>query len=123
MAATDPEIDVIIDRYSRLVSNLRTLGPNSEIIIITPTPKTASSWLPDYTKNRNFGNKLISDFVVALIQMCDDLDVEYINVHELLRDENEALPDDYCRDGYVHLNDIGSKLVVDALYDFSVGKN
>jgi len=122
LAAADPNIEIIIDRYSRLINSLRTVNPNSEIVVITPTPKTASSWLPEYTKNRNFGNVLIGNLVDAIIKMCNEEDVEYINMFEILKDENGALSDDYCRDGYIHLNDMGSKLVVEALYEFAIGK-
>ena len=42
-----------------------------------------------------------------------------VDASALLADESGALPEGYCRDGYVHLNNAGAKIVVDALYQFA----
>ena len=122
LAAADPDIGGIISSYAQLISQIRQAVPGVEVIVLTNPPKVASLWLPDYTANRNFSNALIADFVEALIQMCGSQGIPYINTHQTLLDENGALPDSYCRDGYVHLNDTGSKVVVDALYAFAGGR-
>lgn len=122
LAAADPDIAGIISNYGKLISQIREAVPGAEVIVMTNPPKLASGWLPDYTANRNFNNALIADFVDALIQMCGDRGIPYADTHQALQDGNGALPDDYCRDGFVHINDAGSKVVVDALYAFAGGR-
>lgn len=119
MAAENPVVEKSIEQYSQLIDVLRSAVPGAEIIVITNPPKVASTWLPSYTPNRNFNNQLISEYVDALIAMCDARGIPYVDAHAALQNENGALPDDHCRDGYVHLNDAGSKVVVDALYQFA----
>ena len=122
LAAADPDIVEIISSYDTLISQIREAVPDAEVIVMTNPPKAASGWLPDYTANRNFNNALIADFVEALIRLCGSRGIPYVDTHQALQDGSGALPDDYCRDGYVHLNDEGSKVVVDALYVFAGGR-
>lgn len=119
--ACEPETsaDEIAARYARLIGRLRTACPETEFIIITNPPKVASQWLPEYTANRNFGNELIGAFVSALRQMCREHGVPYVDAYEALKDGSGALPDSFCRDGYVHLNHQGAAAVVDALEAFA----
>lgn len=114
-------VDEAISRYNRLIEDLTRAFPDLEIIVITNPPKVASAWLPAYVTNKNFGNKLIDEFVSALICMCEEQGVPYVDAHQYLVNENGVLPDEYCRDGYIHLNNAGAKVVVDALYDFAAG--
>ena len=90
--AADPNVVVadIVDRYSRLISNLQAASPGTEFIIITNPPKVASRWLPDYTTNRGFGNQLIDEFVAALTQMCREQGVPYVDAYESLKDERHT---------------------------------
>lgn len=122
--ASDPNVVVadIVERYSRLISNLQAASPGTEFIIITNPPKVASQWLPDYTANRRFGNQLIDEFVTALTQMCQEQSIPYVDAYESLKDENGALPDNSCRDGYIHLNHQGAAVVVDTLNAFAEGR-
>ena len=111
-----------MSRYTRLILNLRSACPGVEFIVITNPPKVASQWLPDYTANRNFGNALIGEFVDELKAICPEWNIEYVDAYEALKDENGALPDDYCRDGFLHLNHRGASVVVDALEAFAGGR-
>ena len=119
---TDPVAADIVDRYIRLIDSLQTACPGVECVIITNPPKVASQWLPDYTANRSFGNQLIGEFHAALTRMCRERGVPYVDAYEALKDENGALPDGFCRDGYVHLNHQGAAAVVQALEDFAQGR-
>lgn len=118
----DPVIADIVDRYIHLIDNLQTACPGVECIIITNPPKVASRWLPDYTANRHFGNALIGEFVDALTQMCRENNIPYVDAYECLKNENGALPDDCCRDGYVHLNHRGAAVVAKSLEAFAEGR-
>ena len=119
---TDPVIPDIVDRYIRLIDSLQTACPGVECIIITNPPKVASQWLPDYTANRRFGNALIGEFVDALTQMCRENNIPCVDAYARLKNENGVLPDDYCRDGYIHLNHQGAAVVVEALEAFAAGR-
>ena len=119
LAAGDADTDTAVTRYLRLVENLSEQFPKAEIVILTNTPKVASAWLPNYIANRELDNALISDFVQKLVAMCDQNGILYVDTHAALCDANGNLPDDYCRDGYIHLSDAGSRVVVEALYRFA----
>ena len=119
LAAEDAVVENIVDRYDRLIGLLYETVPGVDIIVMTNTPKVKSSWLPGYTANRNFGNPLIDSFVEALIGLCDANGIAYIDTNQLLKDGDGALPDDYCRDGFAHINNKGAEVVVNALYAFA----
>lgn len=119
MAAVNPVVETSIEKYSKLIDLLQRTVPDAEIVIITNPPKVASTWLPDYTPNRNFGNKLITEFVDALIKMCEAKGIPYVDAHTALEDANGVLPDDCCNDGFVHLSNKGAAVVVEELYRFA----
>lgn len=122
LAAADPVIEACIDRYGRVIDLLKAAVPDAEIVVITNPPKAASAWLPDYTENRDFDNALIDAFVGALTALCETRGIPVVDAHGPLENESGALPDEFCRDGYVHLNDAGAAAVVDELYAFAAGK-
>jgi lysophospholipase L1-like esterase len=122
LSEPEPVIPDIIDRYNRLTDTLQAAIPGVEIVIMTNAPKTSGAWLPDYTENRDFGNALIDSFVAEVAAMCGSKGLECIDINAVLKDEDGALPKEYSRDGFVHINDEGSKAVVDALYAFADGK-
>lgn len=113
----------ILSDYASLIEVLQQTVPGAEIIVITCSPKVASSWLPDYISNRNYNNALISEFVNALMDMCSELEIACIDIHTPLKNEKGALPDEYCRDGFVHLNNTGSEIVVEELYRFAAQRH
>lgn len=125
LSATTASAKEVAERYARLITNLKEWFSDSdiEIIVITIPPKVASSWLPDYVTNRNFGNERINEFVDALIAMCDENEIDYIDAHHALQDETGVLPNEFCRDDYIHLNHAGAKVIVDALYAFAADRN
>jgi len=108
-----------IDRYNRTLDKIYAAVPGVRIIVELNTPKTATEWLPPYCANKDFGNALIDEFNEAVIKMCGSRGLAYVDLNSILKDGNNAMPDDYSRDGYVHLSNDGAKIVVDALYDFA----
>ncbi|MDR1589146.1 MAG: GDSL-type esterase/lipase family protein [Oscillospiraceae bacterium] len=122
LSQVNPDIPKIIDRYSRLIDLLQTAVPGVDIIVMTNTPKTKTTWLPNYTANRDFGNALIDSFVTEVIAMCNSKGIAYIDINAALRDANGALPDEYSSDDFVHINDKGARVIVNALYGFAAGK-
>ena len=116
---TAPVVEDITGDYLRLIQLVREAAPGAEVIVMTNPPKIASKWLPSYTANRNFGNELIGEFAAALIRMCEDNGIPCVDTHTALQGENGALPDEWCRDGFLHLNDAGSAVAVEALNEFA----
>lgn len=110
---------VTVERYVGLVNTLKSEFNDTEFIVVTNPPKVQSQWLPAYVKNKGFNNELILDFVTRLKKLCDENGIETVDIYTPLCNENGALDDENCRDGYVHLNDNGSKIVVEALYKFA----
>jgi len=119
MSEAGAQVETTIQQYSQLIDLLQSTLPETEIVVISNPPKVASLWLPDYTANRKFGNELISEFVEALIRMCEDRGIPYVDAHAALRNADGVLPDEYCRDGFLHLNNAGAKVVVEELYRFA----
>ena len=115
----EPSSQAVVDRYARLIQNLKDCLPDAQVVVITNPPKINSSWLPDYAVNRSFNNELIGEFCDGLKAMCQTENIPFLDAHGLLQDESGALPEAFCRDGYIHLNDAGSGIVVEALYDFA----
>ena len=120
LTAAAPITDDIVMQYKELIGMLKSSLPEAEILIISNTPKVSSSWLPSYIDNRNFNNLLIDEFNSKLKNMCENNNIGYIDVNTPLKGADGALPDSYCRDGYVHLNNDGSKIVVDTLYEYAL---
>ena len=116
---SDPQTEEILERYRRLVGDLQALLPKAEIIVMTNPPKVASAWLPPYIANRSLSNALIADFVSELRKMCTENAIPYVDMYAALVNASGVLPDEYCRDGYIHLNDVGARIAVDALYAFA----
>lgn len=110
---------VTVERYIGLINTLKSEFTDIEFIVITNPPKVQSQWLPSYVKNKGFDNELILDFVTRLKELCAENGIETVDIYTPLCNENGALDNDNCRDGYVHLNDSGSKIAVDALYKFA----
>lgn len=115
MSAANSSVPETILLYKEFIHTLKSRG--LEVIVITNPPKIASSWLPDYVANRNFNNELILSFVTELRLMCEAENIPYVDAYEHLAVDG-ALPTDFCRDGYLHLNNSGAAVVVEALYNF-----
>lgn len=122
LSAADPSVERTVERYGGLIDSLEKLLPEGEVIVLTNPPKVASKWLPAYTANRNFNNELIDEFVTALIDLCEQRGIPYVDIHACLSNEDGVLPDDFCRDGYLHLSNTGAQAAVDALYAFAADK-
>ena len=118
----EQSVEAIVKDYSTLINTLQNHVPEAEIIVIASPPKVASYWLPDYIPNKNYSNALILEFVTSLRSMCEARGTAFIDIHSLLKNENGALPDEYCRDGFIHLSNAGSAIVVEELYRFAADR-
>ena len=112
-------VDDTVARYERLLTQLKQQFPTLQIAVMTPTPKTSSSWLPNYCTNPDFGSPLLREFADRLMALCETMEVPCIDIFAALADETGNLPDNFSRDNYVHINDLGSAVVADALNRFA----
>lgn len=116
LAGTTDPADVVADRYIRLLDGLRDRG--FQLYVLLNPPKVASSWIPKYTTNRDFGNRLIDAFVAELTARLEQSGYAYIDTHTALSNAQGFLPDDWCRDGYVHINDTASAVLLDTVCEY-----
>lgn len=116
LAGTTDPADVVADRYIRLLDGLRDRG--FELYVLLNPPKVASSWIPKYTTNQSFGNKCIDAFVTELTVRLEQSGYAYIDTHTALSNAQGYLPDDWCRDGYVHINDTASAVLLDTVCEY-----
>ena len=112
-------VEDTIARYERLLELLQQSFPTLELVVMTPTPKTASTWLPNYCTNPEFGSPLLREFSDRLMALCEDMSVPCVDIFAALADESGNLPDNFSRDNYVHINDLGSAVVADTLNRFA----
>ncbi len=112
----------VVERYGRFLDKLREWLPEAELTVLLNPPKVASAWLPDYTANRAFSNELIREFDRGLRALCEEREIPWVDLYAALADEDGNLPDQYCRDGFLHLSSEGAALAVQALYDYASEK-
>ena len=116
LAGTTDPVETVADRYIRLLDGLRDRG--FELYVLLNPPKVASSWIPKYTTNQDFGNRLIDAFVTQLTARLEQSGYAYIDTHTALSNEQGYLPDDWCRDGYVHINDTASAVLAETVCEY-----
>lgn len=68
----------------------------------------------DDEKEHKRDNKLINDINKDVKELCNKKGVEYINIHDLLMDDDGNLRDEYSNDG-LHLTDQGYEVVTKEL--------
>ena len=52
-------------------------------------------------------------------QECESLGISYVDLASGLKNENGLLPEKYCADGLVHLNDDGYEIFARELLDYA----
>lgn len=112
-------VNETIVNYNRTIEKLYQAAPGIEITILLNTPRNASSWLPSYIPNTEFGNPLIDEFVEAVKIMCAERNLPYVDLSTALKGENGALPEEYCGDGFDHLTYAGAAVIVATLRDYA----
>lgn len=110
-----------IERYNKTLDKLYEVADGIEIIVLLPTPRTASPWRPDYCINENFDNNLIDEFVTEIKTMCNKRGYKYVELNKYLKGSDNALPEAYSSDNYVHVNSTGAAIMVNALHEFAKG--
>ncbi len=105
-------------RYVREMTGLiREVSPETEIYIVSqmPVTRTFEQGINKYEAVRDRFD-LVNETVR---QECETLGIHYVDLASGLKDEEGLLPDKYCIDEKMHLNDDGYEIFARELLDFA----
>ena len=107
---TGMEVADFISNYTALVQAIQEAYPYTDIIVNTVPP------IPENHSNYpHMDQAKIDDFNMALLNMCEQLGVRFLNTAEVLKGENGYGQPDYYTDGDIHLKSAGLKAVLNYL--------
>lgn len=107
---TDQEVEDFIRNYKALVAEIQTAYPYTEIIVNTVPPVPA-----DHGNYPNIQQTKIDDFNMALLSMCEELEIRFLNSAEALKDEDGYGRAEYYQSGDIHLKSAGLKAMLNYL--------
>ena len=104
---TGMEVSDFIAHYTALIQAIQQSYPYTDIIVNTvpPVPSNHSNY-PNMDQTR------IDDFNMALLTMCEQLGVKFLNSAEALKDANGYGNVDYYQSGDIHLKPAGLKVLL-----------
>lgn len=91
--------------YEEFISEIKAVQPDIEIYVESIIPMVS-----DRT-DEIYNNEIIAKFNEKLHEVCDDKNVQFLNVSAAVVGEDGTLPENYSRDG-IHLNVTGLKRFV-----------
>ena len=107
---TGMEVADFISNYTALVQAIQEAYPYTDIIVNTVPP------IPENHSNYpHMDQAKIDDFNMALLNMCEQLGVKFLNTAEILKGENGYGQPDYYTDGDIHLKSAGLKAALSYL--------
>ena len=107
---TGMEVQDFISNYTALVQAIQEAYPYTDIIVNTVPP------IPENHSNYpHMDQAKIDDFNMALLNMCEQLGVRFLNTAEVLKGENGYGQPDYYTDGDIHLKSAGLKAALSYL--------
>ena len=107
---TGMEVADFISNYTALVQAIQEAYPYTDIIVNTVPP------IPENHSNYpHMDQAKIDDFNMALLNMCEQLGVKFLNTAEVLKGENGYGHPDYYTDGDIHLKSAGLKAALNYL--------
>lgn len=108
-------VDLAVERYKTLISQIKEKSPDVEIFIQSMTPMLFSSSV----YNKGLTNPKIKEYNSKLLATCIEMGWYFVDVAEVMYDANkEQLNKDYCSDAEgmgLHLNTDGTKVWVEYL--------
>ena len=105
------DVETLIGYYTQLVQDIQASYPYTDIIVntIPPIPQ-------DHSNYPSISQKNIDDFNMALLTMCENLGVKFLNSVEVLKDSSTGFGlDDYYISGDIHLKSSGLKAILNYL--------
>ena len=109
--------DIFRNQGAALIQRLQEDHPEAEIVIQSILPVSAEK----DAEGRYVNNQRIAEYNQVWLELAEEFNVNYMNVAEVLLDENGQLPSDLTYDG-VHLNKAGCRLWLDYLRSHAVGE-
>ncbi len=107
---TGMEVADFIANYSALVQAIQTSYPYTDIIVNTVPPVPA-----EHSNYPNMDQTKIDDFNMALLSMCEQMGLKFLNSAEALKDGNGYGNADYYQSGDIHLKPAGLKILLSYL--------
>ena len=107
---TGMSVDDFISNYKKLVQDIQTSYPYTDIIVNTVPPVPA-----DHSNYPNMDQTKIDDFNMALLSMCEEMDLKFLNTAEALKDSTGYGNADYYQSGDIHLKTSGLKVLLNYL--------
>ena len=107
---TGMEVPDFIAHYTALIQAIQQSYPYTDIIVNTVPPVPA-----DYSNYPHMDQAKIDDFNMALLDMCEQLGVRFLNSAEALKGSDGYGIADYYTSGDIHLKSAGLKAVLNYL--------
>ena len=107
---TGMEVPNFIAHYTALIQAIQQSYPYTDIIVNTVPPVPA-----DHSNYPHMDQAKIDDFNMALLEMCEQLGVRFLNSAEALKGSDGYGIADYYTSGDIHLKSAGLKAVLNYL--------
>lgn len=107
---TGMEVSDFIAHYTALIQAIQQSYPYTDIIVNTVPPVPA-----DHSNYPHMDQARIDDFNMALLEMCEQLGVRFLNSAEALKGSDGYGIADYYTSGDIHLKSAGLKAVLNYL--------
>ena len=107
---TGMSVDEFIKNYTALVQAIQESYPYTDIIVNTVPPVPAN-----HANYPNMDQTKIDDFNMALLSMCEQMGLKFLNTAEVLKDANGYGREDYYQSGDIHLKPAGLKALLSYL--------
>ena len=103
-------VEEFINNYTALVQAIQESYPYTDIIMNTVPPVPAN-----HANYPNMDQTKIDDFNMALLSMCEQMGLKFLNSAEALKDANGYGREDYYQTGDIHLKPVGLKAMLSYL--------
>ena len=100
-------VEEFINNYTALVQAIQESYPYTDIIVNTVPPVPAN-----HSNYPNMDQTKIDDFNMALLSMCEQMGLKFLNTAEVLKDANGYGREDYYQSGDIHLKPAGLKALL-----------
>lgn len=108
--------DIFRNQSAALIQRLQEDHPEAEIVIQSILPVSAKI----DEEGRYVNNQRIAEYNQVWLELAEQFNVNYLNIAEVLLDENGQLPSELTYDG-VHLNKAGCRVWLDYMRSHAVG--
>lgn len=107
------ELDVCMENWAKLVTNIRQVNPDMDIYIQSGTPIYHTGQTGDLTNAR------MDEYNGLLKTFAAENGCTYVEIAAQMKDSNNGLAKAYCSDDFVHMTDPGCALWVSALKELA----